>query len=260
MSYRICSFNVRRSLRYNETDRDFFALLNQLAHEEGIDIFAFQEATNPYFAERIISNLPRYQQWTSDFVEGSEFQFVWRADRVKPSALPFFNIYESGLHIPRETEFKHKPLYGRFIPEGIGPNVEFRLVNVHVEHGNPIDRRRDECRVLKDDVHREVDAKSYSNGRCIFSLILGDYNLDCENCNDCGPQNVQTIQEQETTLRAKDPWGYSNSYDHFSFDVMKNGTVPCEATRIDAIEYVGGGFERYLKQVSDHVPVRLEIY
>ena len=260
MSYRICSFNVRRSVRDREKDcdRDFFALIDHLAHEEDIYVFAFQEATNKHFTERIVSMLGNL--WQSDFVEGSEFQFIWRTDRVKPSTLPFFNIYEAGLHISRELDLKHKPLYGRFIPEGTGPNVEFRLINVHVEHANSVDRRREECRFLKDDVHREVDAKSYSNGRCIFSLILGDYNLDCEKCNESGPQSVQTVQEDETTLRKQDPWGYCNSYDHFSFDVEKNSTVPSETTRIDAVEYIGGSFEGYLKNVSDHVPVKLAIY
>ena len=52
------------------------------------------------------------------------------------------------------------------------------------------------------------------------------------------------------------------NYDHFSFDGNKISAIVNDIDRIDPIQEGGkfsGDFNRYLKDVSDHIPVVMEI-
>jgi hypothetical protein len=159
---------------------------------------------------------------------------------------------------------KREPLYGRFSPKGLGSINEFRLINIHIEHGGDdyqvtINRRKTECGLAKNVIHQRIDTHRYGNFKRAFTVVLGDYNLDCPACNSCEPENVKTFQEELTTLKNKP--GYSRSYDHFSLDTDKNATVPYTVARIDAVEeYFEGDYDKYRQAVSDHVPVVIKIF
>jgi hypothetical protein len=160
---------------------------------------------------------------------------------------------------------KREPLYGRFSPKYLGTSNEFRLINIHIVHGGSdtaeaSDRRKAECGLSKGEIHGRIDAHRYGNFKRAFTAVLGDYNLDCKDCNSCDSGNVQTFQDKETTLKSKEQ-GYCHSYDHFSFDVIKNSSLPYTVSRIDAVNrYFKGDFTKYKENVSDHVPVKLEIF
>jgi hypothetical protein len=160
---------------------------------------------------------------------------------------------------------KREPLYGRFSPKYLGTSNEFRLINIHIVHGGNdtagnLDLRKEECRLSKSEIHGRIDAHRYGNFKRAFTVVLGDYNLECDVCNSCDPWNVQTFQDEETTLKREEQ-GYNNNYDHFSFDVIKNSSVPYTVSRIDAVNrYFKGDFTKYKENVSDHVPVKLEIF
>ena len=80
-----------------------------------------------------------------------------------------------------------------------------------------------------------------------------------------------TIQEFPTTInrRKNEDGSYSstgytnNDYDHFSFTREMNEKMSLRSERIDAVnKYYGNeqeAFNKYRKEVSDHVPVALTI-
>jgi hypothetical protein len=226
--------------------------------DEGLDIVAFQEVSEVYGKDEIdviCRNLPSW--WKGDYVSGSEFAFIWNSERVEMHSTTSFP----------EERMARKPLYGRFSPKGLGPNSEFRLIDIHIVHGGDdnqihIALRKAECNLVKGEIYRTVDVSRYGDSYgtfTVFTVVLGDYNLDCDECNSCGPRDVQTFQEEKTTLKMTE--GYYNSYDHFSFNVAKNSSIPYTVSRIEAINrYFNGDFTRYRENVSDHAPVKLKIF
>ncbi|GHU44994.1 hypothetical protein FACS1894111_13010 [Clostridia bacterium] len=261
MSYRIGSLNLLKSHRNEDQGREFYGFIYDVIADEGIDIFAFQEAKNRIVIDGILRNLP--SSWIGTHAYGSEFSYIWNANRVEEcskSCEPrIFYDYKASTHMKRE------PLYGRFSPKYLDSSNEFRLIDIHIEHGGSdtsatIAHRRFECELTKGVIHQTVNTHRYGNFKRAFTVILGDYNLDCIECNVCEPQSVQTLQEMKTTLKNTES-DYSKSYDHFSFDTEKNSSVPYTVSRIDAVNrYFNGDFIKYKKNVSDHVPVKLEIF
>jgi hypothetical protein len=251
--------------------RDFQELIYSLIADKGVDIVAFQEdrALKSATLNDVQKWLPR---WKCSRPSGNEFAFIWNPERVRecskgmePQVFTAYN--RSDDHLTRE------PLYGRFQPVGIGPFIEFRLINIHLHHGenkssndeaeteNDVSCRQRECSTAKGVIHETIDTTRYGNFRRAFTIVLGDYNFDCETCNQFGPSNVRTLQTEKTTLRKIEPYGYKSSYDHFSFDSNKNSSVIYTVTRVDAVhEYFSDDYARYRKNVSDHVPVIIEIF
>jgi hypothetical protein len=242
-----------------------------LVRDKGLDIVAFQEDEADKSA--VLNDVQKWlPHWECSRPASSEFAFIWNPRRVKECSKDMepqvFTAYKSNVHLTRE------PLYGRFEPVGIGPFVEFRLVNIHLHYGKnkasnddepeaekDIVRRQRECDAAKGVIHDTIDKHRYGNFNRAFTIVLGDYNFDCETCNRFGSLNVRTIQAEKTTLKKKEPYGYKNSYDHFSFDVKKNSSVPYTETRVDAVnEYFNGDFSRYRRNISDHVPIIIEIF
>ena len=264
MSYKICSFNVLRSVRGDDTDREFYGFINDLIRNEGIDIFAFQEARDINFIKNLLRNLPHW--WKGVPLYNSELAFVWNSYRVKECSRQgepsIFESYKSNSRLFRE------PAYGRFMPVDFYQNFEFRLINIHLVHGGndfpqTIVARKIECDLVKGEIFQKIDKPPPGKDGSfisVFTVIPGDYNLNCDECNACGPENVMTFQYEATTLKQKEE-GYKSSYDHFSYDVEKNSSVPrMPPTRIDAVkDYFKGDFVQYRQKVSDHVPVKLEI-
>lgn len=263
VGYRICSLNVKKSDRNDETDRDFYAFLKQLIALEGIDVFAFQEASYRLgLIEGVLKNLPPY--WADKTVPDSELAFVWNTNRVaecsKTQMPQVFESYKADKHMYRE------PVCARFVPVDFKLNFEIRLINVHIVHHrkdspNPVEDRKNECGLAKGVIYEMVDKPPTGKDgsfRSVFTVVLGDYNLNCDACNQCGPANIRTYQEELTTLKSGSP-GYSRSYDHFSY--RADSTVPRNTPRrIDAVDhYFNGDFKGYRDNVSDHVPVKLEL-
>jgi hypothetical protein len=258
--------------------------MSKMIADEGLDIVAFQEVYGEYEIDGIRRNLPPC--WKGEYVYGSEFSFIWNSYRVEEcstdllpwwkrvisSWAPFrveeystdplphiFASYKADKHMMRE------PLYGRFSPKHLDTSNEFRLIDIHIVHGGDdtsisIARRKVECSLAKGEIYRTIDAYRYGNFKRAFTVVLGDYNLDCDECNLSNPGDVQTFQAEKTTLKRAEP-DYHNSYDHFSYDVVKNSSVPHTVSRIDAVNrYFGGDFTSYRQNVSDHVPVKIEIF
>ena len=257
----IGSLNLLRNAKNEEQKRLFYDFIYRLIAEERLDIITFQEVYKKEIIDDIIRNISGLSSWKGAHSFGSEFAFIWNSDKVeecsKRKEPQIFSNYKA------ENRLVRDPMYGRFSPRHLGSSNEIRLLDIHLIHGGTkagaTERRKMECSVCKNEIHRVIDTHRYGNFKRAITVILGDYNLTCPQCNEIMNSHiVQTVQECETTLK-KDS-GYSNSFDHFSFDIVKNSTVPCEVSRIDAVnKYFGGDFESYRKNVSDHVPIKLEI-
>lgn len=261
MSCRIGSLNLLKSLRTEEQGREFYGFIYNMIADEGLDIIAFQEANNKHVIDGILKNIPSY--WKGSHAYGSEFSFVWNSNRVKECS----KNKEPRIYLDYKSSYRMKrdPLYGRFTPRYLDSSNEFRLINIHIVHGGNdspanIQLRKLECELAKGEIYQKIDVHRYGNFKRAFTVVLGDYNIDSSLCNTIEPEDVYTFQDEETTLRKNEP-GYSKNYDHFSFNVSKNSSVPYTVSRIDAVsKYFNGDFQKYRENISDHVPIKIEIF
>lgn len=85
-----------------------------------------------------------------------------------------------------------------------------------------------------------------------------------------GKRKIRTFQYEFTTLKAingsnqnqpeMESRGYAHDYDHFSYEEEQFKNVRVYVKRIDAVrDYCNDDFEKYLKTVSDHIPILMEI-
>jgi endonuclease/exonuclease/phosphatase family metal-dependent hydrolase len=285
MSYRIGSLNINKrrhkeSKEEESSERDFFEFIHNLVVKERLDVLALQEVLNENELQRIRDRaLSPLQNWKGHYERPATgrsgdygFAFLWNEDRVaecsKNHTPRIFSEYKSDLRLSRN------PLYGRFSPK-MNPNAEihqeYRLVNVHLRFTDEVlpdltkilgvQKRRIECALVTGEIYRKIDTHRYGNFKSAFTISMGDYNLDADECNRCsGNPDVVTYQSEPTTLNDNYD-GYANSYDHFSYDYRKHASIPVKVLRIDAVkDYFGGEFEQYYQAVSDHVPVIIEIF
>ena len=231
---------------------------------------------------------------------GEGYAFAWDARRMRlasSSTDEGFRVYE-----PRIVDealrydasfFARTPYYARFIPVN-GGFFEFRLINVHLHYGNnslnEINKRKAEYDFLIQRIYPTISLeRRYGNNREAYTIVMGDYNLNLFkprgeaerriNKSTYIPaifstdrQTILTVQDELTTLKnpAVDEMmpddnpqrGYSQNYDHFSFDinVFDAERIGYRYKRIDAVrEYCNDDFEMYRAEISDHLPICLEI-
>ena len=179
------------------------------------------------------------------------------------------------------------PYYARFSPQGLpgGTNFEIRLICVHNYYGNKskeaFDRRRRELDVLLKNIYPRWAKKVYKDDIPHYTILLGDYNLelkrpfrkkvalistdenDIVNSEEYDNMKIQIIQDELTSLRdSKDAKGnyYVSNYDHFSFDYEAFKNIKKTWNRIDCVEkYYNGENDKYYNEISDHIPVIMEI-
>lgn len=198
-----------------------------------------------------------------------------------------------------KEEMIRRPYYARFTPQGKpgGSNFEIRLICVHTYYGNDTkddrDKRQHEIDVLLKDIYPQIANRVYKEHCPAYTILLGDYNVELKRSwhsnllrtrkpayliadeNDVvistrwDGMRIKTVQDQLTTLKSKisengsdqyDTRGYSNNYDHFSYEELRFEDVHMKVKRIDAVrKYCGDSFEKYYKTVSDHIPIMMEI-
>ena len=178
------------------------------------------------------------------------------------------------------------PMYGRFRPVN-GGFFEIRLINIHVVQGgeddDSINSRKKEYEYLIDEIFPKICDKRFGNNRTSYTIAMGDYNLALLTPNNLkseffnprlcisddlqGRLRVKTVLDEPTTLRSSKPedkntWGYRNNFDHFTFSEKDIGWKGgrCTYNRIDAVEkYFNNRFDIYHRDISDHVPILLEL-
>lgn len=189
------------------------------------------------------------------------------------------------------------PLYGRFKVRGT--KIELRLITTHIISGKPkedsmranfeggaVALRKHEFDILAGSVYKRInDYRKDTEPTVPYTIMLGDYNLNllssgigkmilsdvayyASNGNplmgfEQGCEVVYTVQNEKTTLSDH---GYANNFDHFSFN-EKTKQIVNKWKRIDAVhQNIKPGdnseealFNRYYCEVSDHVPVVIEL-
>ena len=101
----------------------------------------------------------------------------------------------------------------------------------------------------------------------VWGLHQIDKNTYIPDVAEVNGQKILTVQDALTSLKSKNneeesSRGYSNNYDHFTFDVrtLENDGISYKYKRIDAVrKYYNDDFDSYRCEISDHVPIVLEL-
>lgn len=185
------------------------------------------------------------------------------------------------------------PFYGRFKPKY--ENFEIRLLNTHIIFSSDNDNtnenslfardvimRQNEFDILVKKILPKVAQERYGNNLPAYTILMGDYNLNLEREWTKSPYlqefvevkdgrysyNYITVQDIKTTLNNRSKsnpdepaTGYANNYDHFTYDLDRvSEQLHPKSGIISAVEtYYGGDFEKYKREVSDHIPISLNI-
>ncbi len=189
------------------------------------------------------------------------------------------------------------PCYGRFVIKG--RKTEIRLITTHIIYGKPtsenidvdldvgaITMRNNEFNILAGQIYPRV-SEYYKDVNCTvpYTIILGDYNLNLiessvtkaivpsvacfdekgnkVTLNDNPYCKIHTVQSDLSTLKCTTD-GFANNYDHFSYDDrVKAQIIQNSARAINAVEQhikdENTKYETYRKEVSDHLPIIIEI-
>lgn len=127
-------------------------------------------------------------------------------------------------------------------------------------------------RSWKDDMRKKQNIKRQLQGKSPIPkpAFLRADEQDVIESTRWGKRKIKTVQYEFTTLKAIEEKkqktsdlgfrGYAHDYDHFSYEEKQFENVKVSARRIDAVrDYCNDDFETYLKTVSDHIPILMEI-
>ena len=287
---RIGSFNVRNLADGEGRDLDRIAKMINYYH---LDIVALQEV----LAEgKVIGGIdlkePSGQAKAYDRSLKRRLSGPWDSQWAQPVLSrenePFRGA-ESQLRLIRD------PLYARFLLKDRHV-AELRILVTHIVYGKSgalndvIDysaakMRQKEFDILAGQLYRRV-AEYYKVQDCTspYTVLLGDYNLNlgaypavpAVACFDAKGRPVDesrakayiyTYQTDASTIKRDTP-EYANNYDHFSFDERTRRIVRMDS--IHSIDLVNKytksedvtqeqRFDRYRKEISDHLPIMMEV-
>ena len=194
-----------------------------------------------------------------------------------------------------ELRLIRDPGYGRFQLVNM-PNLEIRLITVHLVYTKPSPEnllkdiahgaatlRKNEFKVLARNIYTSIsDDRRDVKPIVPYTIILGDYNLNLSE-SGAGYPHVRKVlyidsdkniinpvidvqSDKKYVLHTKqsmlstvnrDADGYASNFDHFTYDQRAKNIVSSPPMRLDVIE--DGDFKKYKEEVSDHIPIMLEI-
>jgi len=296
MGYIIGSFNIQKlgEAAVKQLRRDF-SLIAKVIKEERMDIVALQEIFGNLKEHRVVSFLQNHlnhlgtASWSAAYVKplksNEGYAFLWNTSRIgllpdkkypgqfkEPQTVDNEGIYD-------HCDFIRPPAVGRFIPVGLmTPFIEIRVINTHVYHGGEdtaqtIAQRLREYQMLSDHIFARTAKMRDGYFRPAYTFIAGDYNLAQALCESAllarrNPEmEMHCLQGRVTTIGTRiDPETQNevteytaNDYDHFTCSSRECKYLNYIG-RIDAPNvYCGGDFNRYKKDVSDHVPIKLHL-
>ena len=297
MSYKVGSFNVRNlNFASNGDSRRSYETISQIIKDECYDIIALQEILSPYVWSILKQYLGSdwrfaWEQPNQYFGNqqgdrrGEGYAYIWnsrRIDLVSENINGDDRIFQPRIWKQYKKQGKRlvrEPYYARFTPNGKlgGCFCEIRLINTHIVYGdgNKLGEimRVAEFEKLARDIYEHISNKVYYSSMPAYTIILGDYNLDIGKIlpvpffdkNQIG--RVVTLQGELTTLNriksedgTESADGYANNYDHISCSERVLSTAHITSHKVDAVEkYTSNNFDKYLKEVSDHVPILMDI-
>lgn len=293
MSYKIGSFNCLNFARNSDKDIEAFA---EIIRNEQFDIIALQEIKGIQALNRILALLPN-NQWegTADYII-NDYAFVWNRKKIRlaESENDTSKVYQPRIYRQYKVDRKEgqmrlirDPYFARFFPTGpVAPYIELRIINCHIRFNksdnslydiSTAQMRKNELDVLIKSIYAKESDKRYGNYRPAYTILLGDYNLNCRASSAGFPylqeiievkdgiieKKICTQQIQLTTLKnqleeADNP--FVSNYDHFSYDLKRFDSVSIQFRRIEAVEeYYNSDYKEYKKNVSDHVPIEMNL-
>lgn len=224
--------------------------------------------------------------WNKNRVKLSEYQKDGITRIYKPHIYKQYRIDRSR----GQMDLVREPYYARFIPAGgAAPFIEIRIINCHIRYSKgssnssaddqslgAIAMRKNEFDVLSSTLYPKIANKRYGNNRPSYTILLGDYNLNMKSSNASSPYLLESIEIQEermqiittqdklSTLRNpkgdNQPQGFANNYDHFTYDQHRFSDISVQCSTIDTVtQYYEGDFERHRKEISDHIPIAMDI-
>ena len=251
-------------------DRNFSKIAD-IIQSEKFDVVALQEIPNQQFINNLINH--RLPKWhgsyrRSGYGPGSHlgFGFLWNTRRLIECSgiegVETHNIY---------GEMARNPCVGRFIPseESHGPFVEIRLINVHLLYGDGAiynTQRQNEFKMVTRKIYENISKdRSDSKNRAVYAFVLGDYNFSLIICQgiEAGfpPQTYYAntkIGEKTTLSDSKDE--YISDFDHFGYNDERFIGTDVKTHRVDSVKkYLGNDFSLHRKEISNHVPIKLEL-
>ncbi len=191
-----------------------------------------------------------------------------------------------------QKDLIREPYYARFFPVGgAAPYIEIRIINTHIRFSKgksdssedentigAIAMRRNEFDVLTKAIYAKEADKRYGNNRPSYTILLGDYNLNLPSSMAKSPYLIEsfeiedtarskkiitTFQSELSTLKNDNEQGegvFSNNYDHFTFDASRFSDVVVSCKSINTVDkYYNGDAERHKKEVSDHIPIAMDM-
>ncbi|WP_010256927.1 hypothetical protein [Treponema primitia] len=223
------------------------------------------------------------------------YAFLWNTKRVRECSRNGPQIFEQ----IKNGALVRNPYYGRFTPAGLpgGSFFEIRLINVHLcSPAEDKAARMKEYALVTEEVYNRINKKRYGDNMPAYTILLGDYNMPIAWCSESGlnstNQMMITEQEEKTTLKrnitdsqsekvhfnflkkhvkkaihggrlqssADNDENFANDYDHFSYDMLNLVDIPLKIARINSVKkYYHNDLENHRKQISDHVPIVLEL-
>ncbi len=299
MRYRIGSFNC---LCFGRASSKDIRTIANIICEEKIDIVALQEVRGQQALDRIIYHL---NMRSSDKWNGvadkyvSDYAFIWNSKRIDLARQK--NDDTSKIYEPRiwkqykldktfqQRKLIREPYFARFVPKN-RTSIEIRLINTHIrfskgkvddssDENTPgaVQMRKNEFDILAKAIYPQREDKRYGDNRKVYTIMLGDYNLNLKRNWTKSPyipekividgKSIKTVQDQLTTLKIKTSQetnenirGYANNFDHFTYNENKLQDHIISIQKIDAVrKYYNDDFEKYRKEISDHVPIVIEL-
>lgn len=295
MAYRIGSFNCLNFSRNSSKNVNIFA---QIIKDTRMDIVALQEIVHKEALNGILRYLGNgWDGEFNEGMNASEYAFIWNTRRVRPvttevggdsrvSRPRIYNQYKKDRG-RGQIELARNPYFGRFTPEGClgGAHFEIRILNAHVRFSKgksdlsigEIEMRKNEVDILAKTIYPKAADKVYGNNMPAYTILLGDYNLNKIDSGAKSPyireefseivdgrsiKQIITVQSELTTLKKspEEESDYANNFDHFTYDQKRYEGTMVRISRIDAVrKYCNGDIEKYRKEVSDHVPILIEL-
>lgn len=297
MSYTIGSFNMlKMNYRSDKEIAKDYTQIAKIIKTEQFDIVALQEVFNEGSIRHLLLPALGPSEWdyvwatpepfSSSSNEG--YAYIWRKKRfrlVTSSDNPqIYSRVKSGVG---NGAVIRPPFVARFTPSGLlgGSNFELRLINTHIVFSKPsgvtavvsdADLRRQELKILSEEVYRLVSSKRYGSFMPAYTILMGDYNLclagDGPHFDRVIPidkkRNLLSVQTEKTSLKTpSDVDGpgdgsefYSKNYDHFSYESSLPQKMQLIDSRVEALsKYYQNDLEAYRREVSDHVPIKLVV-
>jgi hypothetical protein len=277
MGYIIGSFNTHN---FGIKNHDI-NLIAEIIVSENFDIIALQEVISPKSFELLMQRLPpgwdgccskhgNNNQGFGSYTQG--FGYLWKTKRVRVCDQPIiFSKYTD--IFSKDRRMIRDPYYSRFTPSGTlgGAFFEIRLINIHLKAN--YDKSTDKPRTVAE--YKKVTGeilgccdKRYGDNMPAYTIILGDHNLLCVECNTINQQTangIVTKQEEKTWICSDDPSKrevarYYSDLDHFSYEEARFDGTTIKIERVDSVsKYCSNDFKKHRESVSDHVPIKLEL-